>query len=247
MIGNFFNSEDGVPETRRFKTGMDALDERLDSGLRPGQIAEFYGKVTPSCEILFALDNSGSMEDHAVEVVKLFNDFLREQKAHAQPDALMSLALFNEDFQVVMEVQPVAGFRRLLPDDFDTDGNTALVDALGETITSGMARHAQAGRPDRTLVVLLTDGKENASRKYKIPMVRSMVERARRYFEWEFVLIGVGVKTDEIAHELGILPHLALSVAKGKAALRSAFKAASVASREALRGEEIRLLPGGKP
>jgi hypothetical protein len=97
------------------------------------------------------------------------------------------------------------------------------------------------------LVVLLTDGKENASRKYKIPMVRSMVERARRYFEWEFVLIGVGVKTDEIAHELGILPHLALSVAKGKAALRSAFKAASVASREALRGEEIRLLPGGKP
>jgi Mg-chelatase subunit ChlD len=226
---------------------MDALDERLDKGLRPGQVADVRISPAPrSCEVLFVLDRSGSMAAHADEAVELFNDFLREQKAHAQPDALMSLALFNADLYVVMEAQSPVGFRILLPTDFEPDGDTALVDALGKTITSGMARHAQTGRPARTLVVLLTDGEENASRRHTIPMVRSMVERSRRHFGWEFVLIGVGVKTDEIAQELGISPHLALSVAKGKAALRSAFKAASVASRAALRGEEIHLLGSSK-
>ena len=159
MIGNFFNIEDGVPETQRIKTGVDALDERLDSGLRPGQVAEI--RTSPSlrsCEILFLLDSSGSMDEFASEAVEQFNVFLAEQRRHAQPDALMSLSLFNEDLQVITEGQSIVGFRRLSLDDYDPDGNTALVDAMGKTIASGMTRHALTERPVRTLVVLLTDG-----------------------------------------------------------------------------------------
>jgi Mg-chelatase subunit ChlD len=201
---------------------------------------------TRSCEIMFLLDSSGSMDEFASEAVEQFNAFLAEQRRHAQPDALMSLSLFNEDIQVITEGQSIVGFCRLSLDDYDPDGNTALVDALGKTIASGMTRHALTERPVRTLVVLLTDGRENASRKYTIPTVRSMVERARRHFGWEFLVIGVGVDASEIARDLGILPHLALSVARGPDSLRAAFQAASGASCAALRGEEIKLLAGGK-
>jgi len=222
MIGDILNKQgDGVGE--------------ID---RPAQ--------TRSCEIMFLLDSSGSMDDFASEAVEQFNAFLTEQRRHAQPDALMSLSLFDADLQVVTEGQPVVTFRRLSESEFEPDGDTALVDALGKTIASGMTRQAQTGRPTRTLVVLLTDGHENASRVYAIPTVRAMVERARARFGWEFLVIGLGVDAHRIARDLGILPHLALSVARGPDSLRAAFQAASVASKAALRGEEIKLLTGGK-
>jgi uncharacterized protein YegL len=249
MIGNFFKSKDGASETRRFTTGMDALDERLDSGLRPGQVAEIHGRAERSCDILFVLDSSGSMSGHMQETVNGFNAFLDEQQAHAPDDARMSLAFFNHMFDVIIDERKLIGFPRLMKRSFNPIGGTALLDALGKTIARGNTIHEREGRPQRTLVVLLTDGEETDSHEYSAKTVRAMVERARARFGWEFILIGVGMdagKVAKTARDVGILPHLELSVAMGSEGLRAAFRAASGASVAALRGEEIKLLTGGK-
>lgn len=111
-------------------------------------------------------------------------------------------------------------------------------------MTNGMTRHANEGRPERTLMVILTDGEENSSSAYNPATIRSMIERARALFGWEFVLIGVGVDADRMAREIGVLPHLALPVSASKDGMRKAFQAASTATTTALTGQKVRLLEG---
>jgi Mg-chelatase subunit ChlD len=230
----------------RIATGSKALDDRFAQGMQPGQVAQVPERPPErSCEVLFVLDCSGSMDSHAVEAVRGFNRFVREQKGAAQPDATMALTLFSDDVRPVYPAQPLAGVRRMRAADFDPDGSTALLDALGGTIAEGMARHGREGRPRRTLVVLLTDGEENASSKYLVATVRAMVSRAREVFGWEFLLIGVGVDAERMARDVGILPELALPVTATAAGMRAAYLAASQVAQAALRGEEIKLI-GGK-
>jgi Mg-chelatase subunit ChlD len=198
-----------------------------------------------SCEVLFLLDRSGSMDPRAADAVAGFNRFVGEQRAAAQPDAQMSLILFDDQYEVPIAAGPLAGIPRLTRATFEPRGSTAILDALGRTIGEGMIRHGVQGHPRRTLVVLLTDGEENASHEYARPTIKAMVERARNLFGWEFVLIGVGMDAERLARDIGILPHLALPVKATKAGMREAFLAASRAAQAAARGEEIRLL-GGK-
>lgn len=246
MIGKFFDSADGVPETRRFKTGMDALDERLDSGLRPGQMADArIGPAPRSCEVLFLLDQSGSMEEWGLEPMRGYNRFLADMKDLGVTDAKLELMTFSDHCCVYESMRPMSRSMKLYADNYRPDGNTAIYDALCETILRTLARHAAQGRPQRTLVVMLTDGEENSSTKFTAEDTARMVNRARHVFGWEFVLIGVGVKADQIARDVGILPHLALSVGTAAADWRRAFDAATEASRTALTGQEIRLLPSG--
>lgn len=198
-----------------------------------------------SCEVLFVLDRSGSMEEHVDAAVEGFAGFLAAQRAVASPDAQLLLGLFSDALEHPGPARPIRDVPPLDRAWFAGGGSTALLDALGGTIAEGMTRHAAEGqRPRRTLVVLLTDGEENASREYRLPTVRAMVERARAQFGWEFLLLGVGVDADRLGRDLGILPHLALPVAAGAEGVRRAFAAASEMTQAALEGREIRLLSG---
>ena len=64
-------------------------------------------------------------------------------------------------------------------------GSTALLDAYGLTIDRVGARLAaltEADRPSKVVVVLITDGQENASRKYHKRQVTNMVRRQEKRY-----------------------------------------------------------------
>lgn len=44
--------------------------------------------------------------------------------------------------------------------------------------------------PKHTLFVITTDGLENASRHYDIDRVKSMIERRKKKYGWEFMFLG---------------------------------------------------------
>ncbi len=48
-------------------------------------------------------------------------------------------------------------------------------------------------RPEKTLVVITTDGMENASRKYSYEKLKTMIERQKEKYGWEFIFLGANI------------------------------------------------------
>jgi Mg-chelatase subunit ChlD len=154
--------------------------------------------------IAVVLDRSGSMEAIRGDAIGGFNAFLADQKA--LPGAATLLAQFDDEYEVVYDASPIADVRELTQETFVPRGSTALFDALGRTLNDVAARLSRLSpetKPERVIVVVLTDGEENASREFSLPMVREMIE-ARRREAWEILFLGTSEQAIEQACAVGI-------------------------------------------
>ena len=91
-------------------------------------------------------------------------------------------------------------------------GCTALLDAVGGAIHHIGNVHKYAREedvPEHTLVVITTDGMENASRHYDAPQVKEMVKRQQEKYGWEFLFLGANIDAVETAAHFGIAPQRA--------------------------------------
>ena len=70
------------------------------------------------------------------------------------------------------------------------NGETALLDAIAHTVISTDERLTGAGRADeKVLVVVLTDGLENASREYTVSSLAALTSRYQARPNWTFVFL----------------------------------------------------------
>ena len=138
--------------------------------------------------VAVVLDRSGSMASIADDVVGGFNTFLAEQRA--QPGrAAVTLAQFDgqDPFEVLVDGVPLAEVTDLARQAYQPRGNTPLLDAVAQMIARVDAR--VAGEPDEDqVVVIITDGLENASREETRQSVLSLIEDRKRR-GWSFVFL----------------------------------------------------------
>ncbi|MBQ1847389.1 MAG: hypothetical protein II135_05230, partial [Clostridia bacterium] len=57
---------------------------------------------------------------------------------------------------------------------------------------------------DHTMFVIMTDGLENASRKYDSKTVKRLIEKHKEKDGWEFLFIGANIDSVETARHFGI-------------------------------------------
>ena len=84
---------------------------------------------------------------------------------------------------------------------------TALLDAVGDSIKHIRNIHKYARKediPEKTVFVIMTDGLENASEKYRYHDVKSLIERAKEESNWEFLFLGANIDAIGEAKNLGI-------------------------------------------
>ena len=89
--------------------------------------------------------------------------------------------------------------------DYTVRGSTALIDAIGGAIHHIVNIHKYARPedvPEHTLFVIMTDGMENASRRYSSDKVKRMIEHEKEKYGWEFLLIGANIDSVETARHL---------------------------------------------
>ena len=58
--------------------------------------------------------------------------------------------------------------------------------------------------PEHTLFIIVTDGKENASRFYSGARVKQMIEKRKAECGWEFLFLGANIDAVETAGHFGI-------------------------------------------
>lgn len=156
-------------------------------------------------ELVFILDKSGSMSGLEVDTIGGFNSMLEKQREH-EGKVLVSTVLFNNRSKVLHDRIPLENVKPLTTDDYFVGGSTALLDALGDAIKHIRNVHKYAreeDRPEKTLFVVITDGYENASRKFSYGEVKQLIERQKN-IGWEFIFLGANIDAVEVASSIGI-------------------------------------------
>ena len=181
-------------------------------------------------KIIFILDESGSMQGTESDVIGGFNKFLEQQKAKAYEKSSVSLYKFNSSWSKIFSDLPLNEIRPLQTDDYTPGGLTALYDAIGTAISEAdkQNRHTRPGhiaesrpgliaesttecapgataqsKPDMVMMVIITDGQENASREYDSRQVKRLIQEHEQNENWQFIYLGSDLSNFADAEALG--------------------------------------------
>ena len=163
-------------------------------------------------EIVFILDRSGSMAGLEGDTIGGFNAMIEKQRQEPG-EAVVSTVLFDNRSDVIHDRLALDRVTRLTNREYYVRGCTALLDAVGGAIRHIANVHKYAreeDRPEKTLFVITTDGMENASRQYTYEKVRSLIEKQKREYGWEFLFLGANIDAAREAAHFGIHPDRAV-------------------------------------
>ncbi len=153
--------------------------------------------------LYFLLDRSGSMQSIKTDTEGGFAAFVEEQR-RAVGECRVTLAQFDDQYEIVFADTPVADVGRL---DLQPRGSTALLDAMGRLITeagAALAALPEDQRPGSVVVAIMTDGLENASREWTHPAVKALVEQQTTAYQWQFLYMGADQDAIDVGTGLGV-------------------------------------------
>ena len=178
--------------------------------------------------VTFVLDSSGSMSKIEDDTKGGFNIFLREQKEEEEGEATVSLYEFNTNVELVYRAIEIEDAPELDDENYSPGGRTALHDAItravGET-EDQVGMLAERDQPENVVVVVLTDGKENASETPQ-ETVRERVEEKREE-GWEFLFIGAEQDAALTAEGVGMAADRSLDMDHSGEGTREAYESTS--------------------
>ena len=157
-------------------------------------------------EIVFILDRSGSMNGLETDTIGGYNSMLAKQRG-VPGEALVSTVLFDNEITVIHDRVPIREVKDMTGREYYVRGCTALLDAVGGAIHHIGNVHKYAREedvPEKTLFIITTDGMENASRRYSYDKVKSMIERQKEKYGWEFLFLGANIDSAEMGAKIGI-------------------------------------------
>lgn len=187
-----WESGHALPEISTLLLMADYFNVTIDDLLRKPLKKDGYN------EFVYIMDMSGSMHRLSDDVIGGFNQFISEQKTMPGTGYLTTV-LFNTD---VYRLYRSKEFSKVEPLDhhvYKANGSTALYDAIGETLLPLLRRTSTK----RTMVIIMTDGYENASKYFSKSKVKRMVEEAKS-LGWEFVFAGANIDVNQVSDDLGI-------------------------------------------
>lgn len=179
-------------------------------------------------EMIFILDRSGSMYGLEGDTIGGFNSMLEKQKKEPGT-AYVSTVLFSNESEVIHDRVSIERMEPLTEQQYVTGGCTALMDAMGDAIHHIKNVHKYAreeDRPAHTVVVVITDGMENASRRYSSDSVKSLVKK-RQEEGWEFIFLGANIDAVETAAHYGIKAERAATFRNDGAGIEKNFSVLS--------------------
>lgn len=157
-------------------------------------------------EIIYILDRSGSMGGLESDTIGGFNSMMEQQKKTGKK-AVVSTVLFDDVCEVIHDRVPIEKVEKMTDKQYYVRGCTALLDAVGGAIhhIGNVHKYArEEDRPEKTIVVITTDGMENASCKYSRDKIEKMVKRQQKKYGWEFIFIGANIDAYAEAQKYGI-------------------------------------------
>ena len=137
--------------------------------------------------LVFIIDESGSMSSSVNDVIGGFNSVIEKQKEIKDGKCTVSLYRFSSNVTkefVGKDINEIPKF------EYYPCGMTALYDGTGtaiDEIGKWLSEMKEEDRPSKTMVVIMTDGEENNSHEYSASKVKEMIKHQEEKYSWEFV------------------------------------------------------------
>ena len=182
-------------------------------------------------ELVMILDRSGSMGGLESDTIGGFNSMIEKQRKE-DGECFVSVVLFDDRTEVLYDRVDLRKVEPMTDKQYYVRGCTALLDAVGGAIHHIGTVHKYARKedvPEKTIFVITTDGLENASRQYTYDKVRSMIERQKDRYNWEFLFLGANIDAVQEAARFGISASRAAKYMHDGAGTRKNFEVLSKA------------------
>jgi len=173
----------------------DVLDKAFDD------IMEDIKNPKIKCYTTIILDRSGSMTGHEQESVDEFNNQLAIAKEQKDLDMYMSLVTFSFGVDKAQHwLEPVDSIKPMSLMDYKPNGGTALLDAIGFTLTK---LRYETDVHSRHLVFVISDGGENQSYEYKAESIKKLLDEFNEDKRWTITYFGCNVDTMTLTRDYG--------------------------------------------
>ena len=187
-------------------------------------------------QVAMILDRSGSMSSIQGATVEGMNAFLAEQQNSTAQVSLL-LVQFDDQYDRVfsgpiaeapmftLAEQPASNQVR-----FEPRGSTALLDAIGRTLTEvgqTLAALSEDQRPAKVVIVTMTDGQENHSRLFSRHQIAEMIRIQREVYKWEFQFLAANQDAISTASAINIPMANSITYAATGEGTRTVMRAAS--------------------
>ena len=156
--------------------------------------------------IIIVLDASGSMRSIQDDIKGSFNEFLKKQR-EAPGKTVFDLYQFSDSAERIVRSADLARFHDDLMAKYVCSGCTALNDAVCtaiDTVGHEFADMPESERPEHVLCVIITDGQENASRKFTSKDVKDRIRRQKDVYKWNFEFLAADQDAFAAGEALGI-------------------------------------------
>jgi uncharacterized protein YegL len=157
-------------------------------------------------EIICIIDKSGSMQSIAEDAIGGFNSFLAQQKAF-KGEASFTLVLFDTAYNKLYDGVDIQSVIPLTMKVYLPNGCTALLDAIGKTVDAvgkRLSETSEEKRPEKVIVVILTDGLENSSTDYTKEQINKMITHQREVYKWEFLYLAANQDAFQEGSKYGV-------------------------------------------
>ena len=145
-------------------------------------------------DLIFLIDRSGSMYGSEKDTMGGFNSFIEKEKQKGLKTYVTTI-LFDDGYEMLYKRKDINEINQLTEKEYYVRGTTALLDAIGKTITS-----LNNEIDNNVLFVIMTDGMENASREYSKQQIKNLIKN----HDWEFIYIGADIDSYTEASHIGI-------------------------------------------
>jgi len=175
------------------------------------------------------IDRSGSMGHLTNDTIGSFNTFLADQKT-VEGEAVFTLTTFSDSHTVVHDFVKLASVPDLSPNTYKPSGGTALLDALGATMSSvgtKLAAMPEDDRPSKVVFLIITDGEENSSREFKLDKIKEMVVHQQEKYGWDFIFMGANIDAITTGEGYGFAARNSYSFQPSSAGTQDLYKSVS--------------------
>lgn len=171
------------------------------------------------------VDRSGSMTGLEKATISGYNEYvdnLRKEKIK------ITTVLFEHEQLTITDSEAIKDSPKLSTKNYQPRGTTALIDAVCQTINSGKSA---VKKKDKALVLVITDGQENASRENKSKDMRDLIHGLEKQGNWTFTYLGANQDAWETSRDWGFKAGNVADFNATGAGVGATFSAMSVNTR----------------
>lgn len=162
-------------------------------------IANTVARVdTDVTHIILILDRSGSMQGKEADVIGGVNAYIAGLD-RSKGETGVSYVRFDNEIELVWNDLKLDDVPQMTAEHYQPRGSTALLDAVGMTVSSVAAQD-----DDSYVVIIHTDGQENASQEWTNEQLRQLIAQKEAAGNWTFSFFGCEIDAWDQARDMGM-------------------------------------------